>query len=137
MYLNGAPLYAFGHGLSYTTFKYSHLRVSAKRLLADDNVTVSIDVKNTGKRTGDEVAQLYVHEVKPVVRRPAKELRGFQRVTLKPGEERTLTFIVPVSKLAYWDETTHAFVVNPGGFDFLVGASSDDIRAQTKVTVSR
>jgi len=137
MYVNGAPLYAFGHGLSYTTFKYSNLRLSAKSLPADGTLTVSIDVKNTGKRAGDEVAQLYVHEVKPVVKRPAKELRGFQRVPLQPGEKRTLTFSLPAAKLAYWDESTHAFVVNPGAFDILVGASSDDIRETAQIKVAR
>ena len=136
MYLNGAPLYAFGHGLSYTTFDYSNLRLSAKSLPADGTLTVSIDVKNTGKRAGDEVAQLYVHEVNPVVKRPAKELRGFQRVNLQPGEKRTITLTLPASKLAYWDESTHAFVVNPGPFDILIGASSEDIREITQVTVS-
>jgi beta-glucosidase len=137
MYLNGAPLYAFGHGLSYTTFKYSNLRVSTKSLPANGTLTATIDVKNTGERAGDEVAQLYVHEVKPVVKRPAKELRGFQRITLRPGEKRTLTFTVPAKKLAYWDESAHAFVVNPGTFDILVGASSDDIRQKEQIEVSR
>lgn len=137
MYLNGAPLYAFGHGLSYTTFDYSKLRLSAESLPADGTLTVAVEVKNTGKRAGDEVAQLYVHEVKPVVKRPAKELRGFQRVSLAPGEERTITFTVPASKLAYWNETKHAFVVNPGAFDILVGASSDDIRLKDQIEVSR
>ncbi|HEY8931950.1 MAG TPA: glycoside hydrolase family 3 C-terminal domain-containing protein [Rariglobus sp.] len=136
MYLNGAPLYAFGHGLSYTTFKYSDLRLNSKSLPADGTLTVSIDVQNTGKRAGDEVAQLYVHEVNPVVKRPAKELRGFQRVNLQPGEKRTITLTLPASKLAYWDESTHAFVVNPGPFDILVGASSEDIREITQITVS-
>ena len=137
MYLNGAPLYAFGHGLSYTTFQYSKLRLSSKQVAADGSVTVSIDVKNTGKRPGDEVAQLYVREVKPVVKRPTKELRGFQRVTLAPGEKRTLTFTLPAAKLAYWDETTHAFVVNPGAFELLVGASSEDIRETARLRVVR
>jgi beta-glucosidase len=137
MYLNGAPIYAFGHGLSYTSFKYSKLRLGTKRLPADGTLIVSIDVQNTGKRPGDEVAQLYVHEVKPVVKRPAKELRGSQRVTLAPGEKRTLTFTLPAAKLAYWDESTHAFVVNPGAFDILVGASSDDIRETARITVTR
>jgi beta-glucosidase len=137
MYLNGAPLYAFGHGLSYTTFDYSNLRLDAKSLPADGTLTVSIDVQNTGKRSGDEVAQLYVHEVKPVVKRPAKELRGFQRVSLAPGEKRTLTFTLPAGKLAYWDESTHAFVVNPGAFDILVGASSEDIRETARIEVTR
>ena len=137
MYLNGAPLYAFGHGLSYTTFKYSKLRLSAKSLPADGTLTVNVDVQNTGKRAGDEVVQLYVHEVKPVVKRPARELRGFQRVTLQPGENRTLTFTLPASKLAYWDESTHAFVVNPGAFDILVGSSSDGIRETARIQVAR
>ncbi|HEY8962001.1 MAG TPA: glycoside hydrolase family 3 C-terminal domain-containing protein [Luteolibacter sp.] len=137
LYLNAAPLYAFGHGLSYTTFQYSKLRLSAESIASDGTFTVTVDVKNTGKRSGDEVAQLYVHEVKPVVKRPAKELRGFQRVSLAPGEERTLTFTVPASKLAYWDETKHAFVVNPGAFDILVGASSADIRLKEQIEVSR
>jgi len=137
MYLNGAPLYAFGHGLSYTTFGYSNLRVSAETVPADGTLTVDVDIQNTGKRAGDEVAQLYVHEVKPVVKRPVKELRGFQRVTLQPGEKRTLTFTVPAEKLAYWDETTHAFVVNPGAFDILIGASSGDIREITRIQVPR
>jgi beta-glucosidase len=137
MYLNGAPLYAFGHGLSYTTFGYSNLRVSAEAVPADSTVTVSVDVKNTGERAGDEVAQLYVHEVNPAVKRPAKELRGFQRVTLQPGENRTLTFTLPASKLAYWDESTHAFVVNPGPFDILAGASSEDIRETARINVFR
>lgn len=96
-----------------------------------------MDVKNIGKRAGDEVAQLYVREVNPVVKRPAKELRGFQRVSLQPAEKRTLTFTVPASKLAYWDESTHAFVVNPGAFDILVGTSSEDIRETARITVSR
>jgi beta-glucosidase len=137
LYLDGAPLYAFGHGLSYTTFKYSNLRLGAKRLSADGTLTVSVDVKNTGKRAGDEVVQLYVHEVKPVVKRPAKELRGFQRVTLRPGEKRTLTFTVPAEKFAYWNESTRAFVVNPGAFEILVGASSEDIRETARITVAR
>jgi beta-glucosidase len=137
MYLKNAPLYAFGHGLSYTTFSYSKLRLSAKQVPADGTLTVSIDVKNTGKRSGDEVAQLYVREVKPVVKRPAKELRGFQRVTLAPEEKRTLTFTLPAAKLAYWDESTRAFVVNPGAFEILVGASSDDIRENARITVLR
>jgi beta-glucosidase len=137
MYLNGAPLYAFGHGLSYTTFEYSKLHVSAESLPADGTLTVDIDIKNTGERAGDEVAQLYVREVNPIVKRPGKELRGFQRVTLQAGEKRTLTFTLPASKLAYWDESTHAFVVNPGAFDILVGASSDDIRQSSRIKVSR
>jgi beta-glucosidase len=137
MYLNGAPLFPFGHGLSYTTFAYDNFRISPKEIPVDGTVTVTVDVKNTGARAGDEVAQLYVHEVKPVVKRPAKELRGFQRVSLAPGEKRALTFTIPAEKLAFWDETRHAFVVNPGAFDILVGASSEDIRLKGQIEVLR
>ena len=88
------------------------------------SVTVTFDVRNTGKRDGDEVAQLYIHEVKPAVVRPAKELRGFQRLSLKTGETRTVSLSLPAEKLAYWDEKSHAFTVHPGAFEILVGASS-------------
>ena len=136
MYVNGAPLFPFGHGLSYTEFKYSDLELDAKRIREDGAVTVSVDVKNTGKRAGDEVVQLYVREVKPTVKRPTKELRGFTRVSLKPGEKRTVTFKLPAAKLAFWDEKTHAFVVNPGAYELLVGASSEDIRSSARLTVA-
>lgn len=137
MYLNGEPLFPFGHGLSYTTFKYSNLHLSAKQVPSDGTVTVTVDVKNTGQRAGDEVAQFYVHEKQPAVKRPAKELRGFQRVSLQPGETRTLAFALPAAKLAYWDEGKHAFVVKPGAFDVLVGSSSADIRAKGQMVVTR
>ena len=85
MYVNGEPLFPFGHGLSYTTFKYGGLKLSADKIKADGQVNVSVDVNNTGKRAGDEVVQLYVHQVKSSVKRPAKELRGFQRITSAAG----------------------------------------------------
>ena len=129
MYVRGAPLYAFGHGLSYTTFAYSDLKLSRAKIPADGAVDVSVAITNTGQRIGDEVVQLYVHDVASAVVRPVKELRGFRRITLKPGEKRTVTFTLPAAKLAYWDERTHAFVVEPGAFEIMVGASSTDIRA--------
>ena len=137
MYLNGAPLFSFGHGLSYTTFKYSGLKLSAKKISADGQVNVSVEVKNNGQRAGDEVVQLYVHQVKSSVKRPAKELRGFQRISLKPGEKKTVNLTLPAEKLAFWDEKTHAFVVEPGQFALLVGASSSDIRAKDQVEVTK
>ena len=102
---------------------------------ADGTVEVSVAVTNTGQRSGDEVVQLYVHEVASAVVRPAKELRGFRRITLKPGEKLTVTLALPAAKLAYWDERTHAFVVKPGTFEIMVGASSADIRAKGAVEV--
>ncbi len=135
MYLNGKPLFAFGHGLSYTQFKYSHLRLSATRIKPDGKVTVSVDVQNTGSRAGDEVVQLYVHEVHPVVKRPAEELRGFQRVSLDRGQTKTVTLEIAAQKLAFYDEKVHGFVVNPGAFEVRVGSASDDIRATSRLQV--
>jgi len=138
MYVNGEPLFPFGHGLSYTTFKYGKLKLSAdkiKAVKADSEVSLSVNVKNTGKLAGDEVAQLYVHQEKSSVKRPVKELRGFQRITLQPGETKTVVFNLPAAKLAFWDETKHGFLVEPGLFDVMVGASSADIRAKSKIHV--
>ena len=137
MYVNGEPLFSFGHGLSYTTFKYSGLKLSADKIKADGKVNISVEVTNTGKRAGDEVVQLYVHQVKSSVKRPAKELRGFQRISLKPGEKQTVVFTLPAEKLAFWDEKTHGFVVEPGAFDVMMGASSADIRLKDQVEVIR
>jgi beta-glucosidase len=137
MYVNGEPLFPFGHGLSYTTFKYSGLKLSADKIKADGKVNVSVDVTNTGKHAGDEVVQLYVHQVKSSVKRPAKELRGFERINLKPGETKTVTLSLPVEKLAFWDETTHGFVVEPGTFEVMVGASAADIRAKDQIEVAK
>jgi beta-glucosidase len=137
MYLNGEPLFPFGHGLSYTTFKYGNLKLSAAKIKAVGKVEVSVDVTNTGRRAGDEVVQLYVHQVKSSVKRPAKELRGFRRIGLQPGETKTVSLTLPAAKLAFWDEKTHSFVVEPGAFGVMVGASSEDIRAQDEIEVIR
>ena len=137
MYLNGAPLFPFGHGLSYTTFKYDHLKLSADKIKTEGKVTISFEIKNTGLRAGDEVAQLYVHQVKSSVPVPAKELRGFERISLNPGETKTVTLSLPADKLAIWDEQTHGFVVEPGTFDVMVGASSADIRLKDQLEINR
>ncbi len=135
MYLNGKPLFAFGHGLSYTQFRYSGLQVSPKQIPTDGKAFVSVEVENVGKRAGDEVVQLYVHDVECSVKRAIKELRGLERVSLKPGEKRTVTFTLPGDKLAFYDVKTHGFVVEPGAFDVLVGSSSEDIRAKGTLDV--
>jgi beta-glucosidase len=143
MYINGAPLFAFGHGLSYTKFKYGKLKVeievfSHSGIIGSNmlgNIEASVEVKNVGKRGGDEVVQLYIHEMKPAVKRPAEELRGFQRIHLQPNETRKVAFAVPVEKLAFYDEAIHRFRVNPGPFEFLVGAASDDIRSKARINV--
>src|SRR5260370_16266305 len=128
MYFAGKPQFAFGHGLSYTAFRYSGLKLSARNIAADGKVTVSLDVQNSGARAGDEVVQLYVHEVESSVKRPSKELRGFQRISLKPKEKKAVSFTLPAADLAFYDEKTKKFVVKPGAFGVMVGSSSEDIR---------
>lgn len=135
MYFDGQPVYPFGHGLSYTAFRYDRLRLSSKKMRANDDVSVSVEITNTGKTAGDEVVQLYVHAVAPSVKRPIKELRGFQRVSLKPGERRTVTFRLPGERLAFYDVKKHDFAVEPGKYDILVGSSSADIRVKDQVAV--
>ncbi len=135
MYLKGEPLFPFGHGLSYTKFKYTGLQVSPRKIHSDGKLTVTVAVENVGRRAGDEVVQLYVRDVKCSVKRPAKELRGFERVRLQPGERKTVTFQLPGEKLAFYDEQTHGFVVEPGAFELMVGSSSADVRARGRFEV--
>jgi len=127
MYFKGEPLYPFGYGLSYTTFDYSNLKTSTDSLSEDGTVTVNIDVQNSGKVAGEEVVQLYVQHLQSKVKRPAKELRGFQRIALKPGECRTVELPLLAKSLAYWNVDRHSFVVEPGKIELLVGRSSADI----------
>jgi beta-glucosidase len=136
MYVKGAPLFPFGYGLSYTQFAYSNLHVSPPQIGGNGAVTVSVDVRNTGSRAGDEVVQLYIHDKPAGVPQPAERLRGFQRVSLAPGETKTVTLQVPVEKLAYWDVASHSYVAQPGTYDVLVGASSADIRVKDQFTIA-
>ncbi len=136
LYFKGKPLYPFGHGLSYTSFKYSRLTTSSPVLSKDGALTVNLDLRNTGKLAGDEVVQLYVKHLRSSVSRPLQELRGFQRVSLLPGERQTIQFPLSASSLAYWDPARHAFVLEPGEqVQIRVGASSADIRLATSITV--
>jgi beta-glucosidase len=117
------PLFPFGHGLSYTTFSYANLAVAPARIARDGRAKVSVDVTNTGKRGGDEVVQLYLRDRESSVTRPIKELKGFQRITLAPGEKRTVTFDVGPAALSFLDRDKKR-VVEPGLFDLMVGGSS-------------
>ena len=134
-FFKGEPLYPFGHGLSYTTFAYKNLRTSSDRLGPTDTITVRVDVANTGKRAGDEVVQLYAQHVGSKVDRPIKDLRGYQRVSLKPGETKTVSFKLPASSLAYWNPETHGWTVEADQVNLQVGASSADIRLSKSIGV--
>lgn len=131
--INGA-LYPFGHGLSYTTFVYGNLRLSSGSIRPDEPVTVSFDITNTGDRKGDEVVQLYIRDLLGSVTTYEKQLRGFERIPLEPGETKTVTFTLFPKDLSLLDRNM-VRVVEPGDFRIMVGASSEDIRLETVLTV--
>ncbi|WP_081721057.1 glycoside hydrolase family 3 protein [Pseudoxanthomonas suwonensis] len=136
-YFGGEPLYPFGHGLSYTRFGYSGLALDRRRTAADEPVRVEVTVKNEGQRAGDEVVQLYVRGPQREGA-PLKELRGFQRVHLQPGESRKVGFVLdPARDLRHYDTAASAYVVAPGEYEIQAGASSADIRARTTLAVTR
>jgi len=121
---SSAPLYPFGYGLSYTSFKLDNLKASAPSVKSGSSFTVSIDVQNTGSMAGDEVVQLYTHQRYGSASRPVRELKGFRRITLKPGEKQTVTLTVDTHDLGFWSPQTHHWSIEPGPFDLWVGASS-------------
>jgi beta-glucosidase len=135
-YFEGQPLYPFGHGLSYTRFDYSNVKVSRPETAADEVVEVSVDVKNVGARAGHEVVQLYLSAVKPAVPMPRKELRGFERVLLEPGQQRPVTFrFKPSESIARYDEAKKTFVVDAGEYEVGVGGSSEQIAVRSRLRV--
>jgi beta-glucosidase len=136
MYAHAEPQFAFGHGLSYTTFAYSGVHASAPRLKPAAPIAVSVDVANNGARAGDEVVQLYVRYLDSKVPRPQKQLRGFQRVAIIPGQTRTVTFDLAAEDLAYWSPEKHAWVVEPGKVELMLGPSSADAQLKQRVTVA-
>lgn len=129
------PLFPFGHGLSYTTFDYGKATIDKTEGSADDVFTVSIPVTNTGDRAGREIVQLYVSDLKTTLPRPVKELKGFKKISLAPGQTETVTFEISRGDLSYFDADKHAWVVDPGKFEALVGASSRDIRSKVAFKV--
>jgi beta-glucosidase len=137
MYFTGQPVFPFGHGLSYTSFTYSPIKVSAKQVKAEDTFDLSVDVTNSGSRAGDEVVQFYGHEEKCSVKQPNEKLIAFQRIHLDPGESKTVTQSVPALRMAIYDETQHRFVVEPGVFDVIAGSSSADVRSKDHFEVTR
>ncbi|MFF4965580.1 glycoside hydrolase family 3 C-terminal domain-containing protein [Streptomyces sp. NPDC001037] len=132
LYFAGAPLFPFGHGLSYAEFAYSELSVR----VTDTSVHVCCALTNTGDRTADEVAQLYARAVDPSVPRPRRELLAHRRVTLAPGERARLDFEVPLSSFEFWDVARGAWRLEQGPYELLLGASSEDVRLRTRVTLA-
>ncbi|MDV4071092.1 glycosyl hydrolase [Elizabethkingia anophelis] len=132
---NIKPLFSFGHGLSYTTFEYGKVHADKTQMAQDGKITFTVSIKNTGKREGAEVAQLYISDLKSSVPRPVKELKGFEKINLKPGEQKEVSFTIDKSALSFFDAATHQWVAEPGEFEALVGTSSSDIKTKMKFTL--
>ncbi len=126
VFMDSKPLFPFGYGLSYTTFMYSNLMIMPKRLLPTGEVRVSVDIINVGSVTGDEVVQIYISDEVSSITRPVKELKGFERITLLPGETKTVTFSITSKELRFLDINTN-YIVGPGKFKIIVGGNQDNI----------
>ena len=122
------PLFPFGHGLSYTTFAYGKPTADSKTMSADGTLTVKVNVKNTGAREGQEVVQMYISDKQSSLPRPIKELKGFQKIKLAPGEEKEVTFTINKEALSFFDDAKHAWVAEPGKFEAIIAASAADIK---------
>jgi beta-glucosidase len=129
------PLYPFGHGLSYTSFAYKHLSIGRKQATGGESVDISLTVRNVGKVAGEEVVQLYIHDEFASTPRPVKELKGYQRVMLQPGETKQLTFHLPVDQLAYYDLDS-CLIVEAGRIEVMLGSSSEDIRLRGEFEIT-
>ena len=122
------PLFAFGHGLSYTTFEYGKPVADAKTMSVDGKLTVKVTVKNTGSREGQEVVQLYIADKKSSLLRPLKELKGFKKIKLTPGESKEVSFVIDKEALSFFDDTKHAWIAEPGKFEAIIAASAADVK---------
>jgi beta-glucosidase len=131
-YMTAEPLFPFGHGLSYTAFEYSDLKIDPPQIAKDGQANIQLSVKNTGECTGDEVVQLYVRHIDSKVPRPVKELKGFMHITLQPGATKIVTFALAANQLAYYDQ---GFVVESGRVQVMLGSSSQDVRLMGEVVV--
>ncbi|MDO9257674.1 MAG: glycoside hydrolase family 3 C-terminal domain-containing protein [Bacteroidales bacterium] len=124
------PLFSFGHGLSYTTFEYGKATSDKKEITDSDKITFTVSIKNTGTREGFEIVQLYISDLKSSLPRPVKELKGFEKVSLKAGEEKAVSITIDKAALSYFDPDKHSWVAEPGDFEALIGSSSSDIKGK-------
>lgn len=128
-------LFPFGYGLSYTKFQYGKATISSKSITTADSIVVTIPVKNTGKVVGKEVVQLYVQDEKSSLARPLKELKGFEKISLEPGEEKTVSFTLTKEALSYYDDKKEEWIAEPGKFKIMIGASATDIKGTVDFTL--
>jgi beta-glucosidase len=135
-YFNGKPLYAFGHGLSYTKYEYLNGKLESAKIRSDGTAKVSVTLKNAGTMDGDDVVQVYYRHVKSSVEQPKLALCGFARVNVKAGQSNQVTVEVPTSRLRYWSVEKKQYVVEPGDYEILIGAASDDIRLKLPLTIT-
>lgn len=135
-YFTGQPLYAFGHGLSYTKFDYQKFSLSAATAKSGNTITAQVTVQNSGTRDADEVVQIYATALNPPVPMPLRTLVGFQRVPLKTGEAKTVALEIPVERLRRWDEKAHCYVTDPGAYRLVAGPASDQAKLEAKLTIS-
>jgi len=135
MYFEQPVLYPFGHGLSYTQFNYSNLKFDSDKIQKDGEVEIQFAIQNTGKIKGDEVVQVYVHDVDASIKVPINQLKRFQRITLAPGQNKTLVFRIPASELSFYDIETNDFKTKPGQYEIQVGSSSKDIHLKKTFTI--
>ena len=135
MYFEGEPLYPFGYGLSYTTFSFSKLRCNKKKYSVSETIELSLELANTGDHWGSEVVQVYVRDLASKEKQALKVLKGFERVELERGEKKEIHVNIPVSELKHWDSNAHAWSLEPGVFEFLIGSSSEEIRLTKRITI--
>jgi beta-glucosidase len=124
------PAFPFGYGLSYTSFEYERLTISQTEITQGENLELSVDITNIGDRAGKEIVQLYVRDIKSSLVRPPKELKGFEKVNLRPGEKVTVSFELTARDLSFYDPDQKSWVCEPGEFEVLIGSSSADLRVR-------
>ena len=134
-YFSGKPLFAFGHGLSYTKFDYKSVASDKPEAGPTNSVRINLEVANTGARDGDEVVQVYFRHLNSALSQPIQALCGFRRVTVAHGQSARVEIEVPVHEVRYWNPATSQYEVEPGKYELLIGAASDDIRAKLPLTI--